>query len=140
MLQGALYIAIITRLSSKSFNITGPETLGLGPVDDVESPYHGRIPIPPLLDAQLDSLWMSKMGRIQKQVLSKLKNTVMSTDKRHNWFTIFLTVVVLLSNLEYVYQRQSEQVKRYPPSVGKSDLSVVSWTEEISFRMDTFQK
>lgn len=119
MLQGALNVSMITRLSSKSFNIAGPETLGVVPIQDTDSPYFGRIPIPPLLDAQIDQLWMRKMERIKKRVLSKLKKTIQSPDKRQNWFTIFLTVTVLLSNLEYLYQRQHEQIKRYSGTVSE---------------------
>lgn len=117
MLQRTLTIAIMTRLSSKSFNITGSETLGLAPIEDTESPYHARIPIPPLLDAQIDYLWMRRMERIQRIVLSELKSTILSSEKRQKWLSIFLTVIMLLSNLEYIYQKQHEQMRRYTGSV-----------------------
>jgi hypothetical protein len=120
MLQGAFNIAIVTRLSSKSFNITGLQTLGIVPVTDKESPYYDRIPIPPLLDAQVDEMWMHKMKRIRKTVIGELRNTILSTDKRQNWFKVFLTIFVLLSNLEFLYQKQTEQKKRYSSAVSIS--------------------
>ena len=112
MIKGALEIAAITRLCAKSFNITGTERLGIAAVEDPESPYHGRIPIPPLLDAQLDHLWIAKMKKIKKKVLSELKSKIMSR-KREHWYSIFLTTLILVTNLEFLYQNQNRQLERY---------------------------
>lgn len=102
----------------RSFNITGPQTLGIDRVDDPESPYCGRIPIPPLLDAQLDHLWMGKMFGTRKSMLSQLKMMIMDkTKRRQNWYMIFLTILVLLSNLETIYQNQYQQRERYGKTV-----------------------
>lgn len=108
----------MTRLSMKSFNIMGPQTLGINPIEDPGSPYCGRIPIPPILDARLDQLWIGKMTGNTKLVLSDLKK--MMTDKtkrRQNWFIIFLTVLVLLANLETIYDNQQQQKRRYGKTV-----------------------
>ena len=116
----------MTRLISKSFNIfSGHEALGLGPIADPSSPLHGRIPIPPMLDAQMDSILMDFMKSRQKRGLSKLKALMMSHSKE-NWFMIFLTIIVLLSNLEFLYEHQNEQIKRYGTSVS-SLVDQMSW-------------
>lgn len=108
----------MTRLSMRSFNITGPQTLGIDPVEDPESPYCGRIPIPPLLDAQLDHLWIGKMFVTRKTMLSQLKAMIMDkTKRRQDWYKIFLTILVLLSNLETIYQNQYQQKQRYGKTV-----------------------
>lgn len=107
----------MTRLISKSFNIvSGHEALGLGPVENPSSPLNGRIPIPPMLDAQMDSILMDFMRARQKRGLSKLK-TLMMSHSRENWFMIFLTTLVLLSNLEFLYDHQNEQIERYGKTV-----------------------
>jgi hypothetical protein len=111
-IHDALTICIITRLASKSFNLTGKETLGIGKVDDPVSPYYGRMPIPPLLDAQIDQIWMEKMGRIKKKMLSELKKKIMGR-KHEDWYHIFLTLFVLIANLEFIYQVQNDQLNRY---------------------------
>jgi hypothetical protein len=113
MLKGALDIAILSQLISKSFNLTGTETFGLSPVTDPESPYDGRIPLPPFLDAQLDDLVMRKLEKIQKKTLVELKDTMLGPNKRKEWLMIFLTTLVLLNNLEFIYQNQVRQMKRY---------------------------
>ncbi len=116
----------MTRLVSKSFNIvSGYEALGLVPIKDPSSPLHGRIPIPPMLDAQIDSILMEFMKRRQKHGLSKLKAMMMSHSKE-NWFMIFLTIIVHLSNLEFLYQNQNEQKKRYGTTVS-FPVDQMSW-------------
>jgi len=127
MLRGALSVAIMTRLSMRSFNITGSETLGINRVDDPESPYCGRIPIPPLLDAQLDHLWMGKMNGTRKSMFSQLKSMIMDKAKRRqNWYMIFLTILILLSNLEMIYQNQYQQRIRYGKTVSLS-FATTTW-------------
>ena len=118
----------MTRLISKSFNIvSGHEALalGLGPIGTPSSPLYGHIPIPPMLDAQMDSILMEFMKSRQKRGLSKLKTMMMSHSKE-NWFMIFLTVIVLLSNLEFLYEHQKEQKRRYGTTVS-SLLDRMSW-------------
>ena len=125
-LDEALNIAIMTRLISKSFNIvSGHEALGLGPIADPSSPLHGRIPIPPMLDAQMDSILMDFMKTRQRHGLSKLKTLMMSHSKE-NWFMIFLTMIVLLPNLEFLYEHQREQKERYGTTV-RPIVDHVSW-------------
>ena len=123
MLKQALDIAIVTRMTSKSFNITGTETLGMSPVNDEHSPYYGRIPIPPVLDSQLDNLWMQKMKPIQRKVLSDLNKMICGSDKKKGWLDIFLTIMILLSNLEFLYQKQHDQMRRY-----FGDVSMIRYT------------
>jgi hypothetical protein len=105
-------ICVITRLVSKSFNICGEQTLGISPVDDDASPYYGRIPIPPVVDAQLDALWMAKMNQIQKRLLSGLKKKIMGR-KREDWFFNFLTIFILIANLEFIYRMKSWAISRF---------------------------
>lgn len=111
----------MTRLVSKSFNaVSGPEALRLAPIGNPRlnpsSPFHGPIPIPKMLDGQLDSILMESMKLRQRQGLSKLK-AIMMSHSRENWFMIFLTIIVLLSNLEFLYQNQNEQKDRYGTTV-----------------------
>ena len=76
------------------------------------------MPIPPMLDAQLDSMLMESMKSQQKHGLSQLK-TIMMSHSKENWFMIFLTTLVHLSNLEFLYQHQNEQKNRYGATVNQ---------------------
>ena len=100
----------------KSFNISDiddGETLGIGVVNDRDSPYYGRIPIPTLLDAQIDELWMEMIERRRKHVLSQLTNMIYDRNKRENWYGVFLTTLILMLNLEAIFQNQHRQKGRY---------------------------
>ena len=108
MIREAFKIALLTRFATQGFHICGSETLGQNFVEEGTSPDYGRIPIPPLLDAQLDDLSIKKIKRLKKSVLSQLNRMILSQNKK-NWFMIFLTTVVFLSNLELVYQNQQKQ-------------------------------
>ena len=118
-LEKALSIAVITRLISKIFNFLDGETLGVSKVNELDSPYYGHIPIPTPLDFQIDQLWMERMGQIRKKVMSELSDMIFHQKKnmKSNWYHIFLTTLVLLFNLEFIYQNQVEQQRRYKKSV-----------------------
>ncbi len=109
----------MSRLASKSFNIYGTKTLGIGREWDPECPYYNRIPIPPLLDAQIDSLWMDKMAALKKKVLTELRAMIAQRGQKH-WLVIFLTILILIFNLEFIYQNQNQQTKHYHEIVSTS--------------------
>lgn len=109
-------MSILSRLASKSFNLFGQETLGIQQEQDPDCPYYNRIPIPPLLDAQIDFLLMDKMKILGKTVLAGLRKLIAGQGRKH-WFEIYLTISVLLFNLESVYQNQCRQIKRYEERV-----------------------
>ena len=120
-LKGALKIAVITRLISQSFSIMGTETLGQSAVRDPESPYYGRVPAPTFLGAQIDGIYMEMMKNIKKNTLSRLKSMIFSNskDRQKHWYIIFLTIMVLLCNLETLYRHQSVQKERYQTTVSR---------------------
>ena len=110
----------MSRLASKSFNFYGVNTLGIPQEQDPDCPYYKRIPIPPLLDAQIDSLWMRKMAELRKKVLTSLRAMIVKRGRRQQWLKIFLTIQVLLFNLEFIYQNQNDQTKQYRERVCRS--------------------
>ena len=118
-LKNSLKISVMSRLASKSFNLFGVNTLGIPHEQDPDCPYYKRIPIPPLLDAQIDSLWMRKMAELRKKVLTSLRAMIVKRG-RQQWLKIFLTIQVLLFNLEFIYQNQNDQTKQYRERVCRS--------------------
>ena len=106
----------MTRLFSKSFGICGPETLGIPFAHDPYSPYYGRTPIPPILDAQLDQIWREIMIKLKKQALARLKPKVLQ-HKPEDWLETFLSVFILLDNIEFSYRHQRAQLQRQQKTV-----------------------
>ena len=90
----------------------GSETLGLEAVSDPASPMYTKIPIPPVLDYQCDTViiqWMKDRG---SKLIALLCNKVCEK-KRGDWFEVFLTGYILINNIEYVYGIQSKIVQMY---------------------------
>lgn len=113
----------MTRLSSKSFGICGSEYLDIELVNDPVSPYYGRRPVPPMLDAQMDRQWMTFMSKKKKTVLTELKKKIFK-QKREDWLEIFLSIFILLSNLEFCYRHQCKKLKREKDAVSLGILFI----------------
>lgn len=71
------------------------------------------------MDAQLDQLWMDKMVRVRKKALSQLNDLIFGKKRKQNWYSIFLAILVLLINLESIYQNQERQRQRYQKNVSR---------------------
>ncbi|KAH7210892.1 uncharacterized protein BKA55DRAFT_599953 [Fusarium redolens] len=95
-----------SRLTELPWMICGEHTLGQIPVQDLECPRTGTIPIPPIMDTQMDHLVIKNiMTPLRQRILEGLQAKIMEK-KRENWYEIYLTTFVLLSNME----RQFAQV------------------------------
>lgn len=110
MLSNALQVAVLSRLASKTFSIRGEKDLGIPSDEHPLSPYLGRKPVPVMVDREMFLTWLYLMNKKQKVVLAQLKRKIMLR-KRELWFEIFLTVFVLMSNLEFCYQHQVRKLK-----------------------------
>jgi hypothetical protein len=89
-------------------SVTGSESLGIRTVDFNERGKCGYAaydrgedkPLPLSMDHQLDVALLLAIKRYQKELLGKLDKMIFGK-ARKPWYDIFLTVFVLLSNLEY---------------------------------------
>ncbi|KAF8419299.1 hypothetical protein EV426DRAFT_615756 [Tirmania nivea] len=113
MLKDALKIWILTRLAYEGFGIIrGHEDFGVDVINNPKSPYHGTVPIPPILDHQLDTVGIHEMIRLKDNVLKALKARIQIRRQSH-WYEVFLTLFVLLHNLEYIARKQYLYTKRH---------------------------
>ena len=106
----------MTRLFSKSFGIVGAEKLDIKEATDPWSPYFGRVPIPPLLDAQLDKIWRDVMDKGKKAVLKDLRRRVLQ-HKLEDWLESFLVMFIWLLNVEFSYRHQCKQLDLHKRAV-----------------------
>lgn len=59
----------------------------------------GTIPLPKVLNDQLDHLLERRIWQLEKQILSELQKRIFAR-KRHEWLKIFFTLVVFMNALE----------------------------------------
>lgn len=68
--------------------------------DDPESPYSDCIPVPPIMDTQLDQVIIRTLLIPLKKSIQRRLEAMMSKNNRSDWFCTFLCCFVLLHNYE----------------------------------------
>ena len=66
---------------------------------DVPDRSHGLIPLPRLINQQLDAQLEFRVATIEKELLAELQKQILEHNST-DWFGIFLTIYVHLSSLE----------------------------------------
>ncbi|KAI4686780.1 hypothetical protein J4E81_008441 [Alternaria sp. BMP 2799] len=91
--------------------VSGSETLGIGEFDFNEKGQCGysaydrgqERPLPLSIDHQIDVALLKTIRIMQDHLVKKLAKMIFQKSGRKPWYEIFLTMYVLLSNLEYVH-------------------------------------
>ncbi|KAH6628911.1 hypothetical protein F5144DRAFT_655593 [Chaetomium tenue] len=79
----------------------GPQ-IGATETDEPGHPYHGFIPVTPMMDTQLDDLVIRELIKPRlTSFLAKLKKKL-AEKKRENWLELFLAMFVMMSNIGWV--------------------------------------
>ncbi|KAH8698551.1 hypothetical protein BGW36DRAFT_406503 [Talaromyces proteolyticus] len=77
-------------------------------IDDESSPYNGTYPLAPVIYAQEETVLLTKIQRpLQQRVITDL-DALMKANKRENWFTIYLTLFILLHSCSLTSRRDEE--------------------------------
>lgn len=72
----------------------------MAPCMDPGSPYYGKVPVTPVMDFQIDNITIHKiLLPLRKEVLQELQKKVLE-NKRKDFLEIFLTMYILLHNIE----------------------------------------
>lgn len=127
-------IWILTRLAYEGYGIlAGSQHFQVQLVNNPKSPYNGTVPISPILDHQLDYLGIEEMSKLKTNVLRCLK-AKLTKRKQIQWYEEFLTFFVLLHNLEYVYGKQYQYMKRHESTVGGKHINFCSHIKSLLYR------
>jgi hypothetical protein len=108
----SLWFAI--RHTTASEYLTGSETLGMTPEQkDRSYPLFGKIPIAPVMGAQLELIMTLMVLRpMRKKVLGQLQRMI-TANKPKSWFSIYLSCFILLHSCSlatawhYKYSRRN---------------------------------
>jgi hypothetical protein len=103
----ALEIWVGSKLCATEKSLTGVEILGMTIVQEPGQLLDRLIPAPPKIDHQLDSMVIEWMCETASKLMSYLARKLIAK-KRRDWFEVYLTIFVLLNNIEYVYGMQKE--------------------------------
>ncbi|KAF1990069.1 hypothetical protein K402DRAFT_247362 [Aulographum hederae CBS 113979] len=111
MVSTALDLWSGSRMCALDRSLNGNQTLGQAKIHDPLSPLFDQYPIPPILDLQCDTVtikWMRRLANgllkhLWRKVERKLSRKKVDSTNYEEWFEMFLTVFIMVNNIEYVY-------------------------------------
>lgn len=79
-----------------------------------------------MLDYQLDSMMIDWMKVLMEQMLKELWKVLLKkgTHRKESWFDVFLTIFLLVNNLEYVYEAQMDFINSHGGAVSVSAILI----------------
>lgn len=89
------------------------------PVADPSSPYYGRIPIPPVMSAQVSIISQAFMLKPFKLTVLHTLHTLTSKQKKCYWFTIYLAIFILLHSCSMTTKRDEEYARQINLKAGQ---------------------
>ncbi|KAK0618456.1 hypothetical protein B0T17DRAFT_509996 [Bombardia bombarda] len=115
LLIGTLDLWMSVRLTTKSFEIIGDEALGMprNLIDDHNNPLHGKVPLPPVMGAQIDSILIHQLQpHLRRITLEELQR--LTQDKRQkNWFVTYLVTFILLHNIALITRHDADYARKH---------------------------
>ncbi|KAF8533488.1 hypothetical protein BDD12DRAFT_760636 [Trichophaea hybrida] len=113
LLRNALRLWTASRIIEDPWEMVGQEKLGMEPCTDPGSPYYGKVPVTPVMDFQIDNITIHKiLLPLRKEVLQDLQKKVLE-NKRKDFLEIFLTMYILLHNIELTIAHDRWFAQRY---------------------------
>jgi hypothetical protein len=104
--------------------MVGAETLGTNRSENPNCPYYDRVPVPPIVDLQIDVITINDLLQPEmKKILKKVKEMLESKNPWKNWFEIYLAYFILLHNVELTMAHDAWFVKRHNLKVCLPHLS-----------------
>ncbi|KAK3180202.1 hypothetical protein K4F52_008401 [Lecanicillium sp. MT-2017a] len=80
---------------------------------DETSPTPGKIPLPPVLGAQLDIVLIHDIQkRLRKDVLDQLQR-IIQKNKHCNWLAIYLVIFLLLHNASLIIEHDADYARKH---------------------------
>lgn len=118
LLQDTFRLWMSVRLTTKSVFIVGEERLGMSQdILDETSPTPGRVPLPPVMGAQLDLILIHHIqSQLRRQVLEKLEKLV-SKRKHNTWMITYLVTFVLLHNTSLITAHDAGYARKHAMKV-----------------------
>ena len=115
LIKSTLELWMSVRLTTKSFMIVSDDTLGMPQdlIQDEENPLHNKIPLPPVMGAQIDSVLIHQIQpRLRRSTLEDLQK--MTQDKKQKtWLTTYLVTFILLHNIALITKHDADYAKKH---------------------------
>ncbi|KAK0392849.1 hypothetical protein NLU13_2343 [Sarocladium strictum] len=104
---------MVVRFSTMSTWIVGEETLGMSRNILDTSPNPGRIPLPPVLGAQLDSVLIHEFQESIRHKLLRQLDKAFRKYKHPNWLVMYLVSFILLHNAALITAHDAKYAQKH---------------------------
>lgn len=114
LLNKVLELWMAIRLTTTSTVIVGDETLGMDrDVMDETSPQHGKIPLPPVMGAQIDTILIIHIqSKLRREMLDMLQKMTQAS-KQKTWLTTYLATFILLHNIALITDHDARYAQKH---------------------------
>jgi hypothetical protein len=128
LLKMALRLWVATRINTTSERICGDETLGMSrDMIDKSSPMHKKIPIPPVLGAQLCYIVRDIIQiPLRRMILEQLQK-VFIAHKPSTWFCVYLCTFMLLHNCSLITRQDIAEALKHGFKVSTTTIYQCNW-------------
>lgn len=107
LLSRTLELWVAVRLTTKSFEITGGETLGIPP------DRTGKVVLPPVMGAQLDKIIIDHiLPKLRRETLELLQ-AMTQQKKTKTWMTTYLVTFMLLHNVALITKHDRDYAQKH---------------------------
>ncbi len=114
LLTSTMHLWMSIRLTTKSFEIVGNETLGMQrDITGEQSPLRGKIPLPPVMGAQIDSILIHQIqSQLRHETLDHLQK--LTADNKHKtWLATYLVTFILLHNTALLMKHDAGYARKH---------------------------
>jgi len=114
LVDRALKLWVGCRFIENPWSIVGLEKLGMSRHPNPNCPYHKKIPVPPIVDLQIDCFVINDLLQPELTKISKMLKEMLwkSNSPCRDWFEIYLAYFILLQNVELTMAHDAWFVKR----------------------------
>ncbi len=111
LITSTLDLWMSIRLTTKSFEIVGDETLGMQP--DIMGNENPKIPLPPVMGAQIDSILIHQIQSHLRHNTLDNPQKLTTDNKNKTWLTTYLVTFILLHNTALLMRHDAGYAKKH---------------------------
>jgi hypothetical protein len=131
LVADALDLWAISRMIEIPWQMCGEDTLGVERVKDKGSPHFGKIPIPPIMDTQLDQVVIQRILKpLRQSVVDKFEHMI-TPAKPEAWWEVYLASFVLLNHIERLARHSVDHARTHTMRVSISGDNMNSFCRVV---------
>ncbi|KXX78005.1 hypothetical protein MMYC01_201721 [Madurella mycetomatis] len=113
LIADVLDLWAISRMIEVPWEICGTDTLGIPPIRHFNNPRRERIPIPPIMDTQLDQIVIKRiLNPLRAKVVRKFE-LLITPAKPETWFEVYLSAFLLLNHIEQLARHSTSHAQMH---------------------------